>query len=572
MNFQIKSLLGKADIHVYINDTETNYKFSDDKEREMSKENYFHISDFNIDNYYDEKQNYYGKVLKEYGYKNYLYFEIKPVEDCLINIILNYDNEMFKIPLNKEVIGVVKNFNYYGYFDFLPETEEVIVTLISFEKKANFNIFLKVNIINRNIKNDENKKYSMASSKNYDLRGTTDPLTSAMSFRIKNAPKDVQKEPMITRILINVYSDIYKSDQKIKILVAPVMNNINRIKPEQKLYYFSAIENIRTDKTLFLLKNRNKENNLMIIEISSCKGNFEYTLTDFPPLGTESYTHLKQKETKSNIYSFNGKKIIVIRNCEMKEYYLMIFGKKNELDFFIDENDENNAPVDILFYYYTIKENEFKYLATPDSMIYDIENNYKSIIVKLPELRNRDIFGKENNISDLNFTVIISTDKNDYDYMESTCYLTKLKQKREIKNEFNYLNVEINQENKIIKISGFNKGETYYINILAKNELTGEIITYRPIIMNTYAEVKTVKIVVIVILSILILVFLYIAFYVYRKYRLQKSQLEEQKSEEKPKDSIVQKLKNLSKINLNIFKKKYNDLKEDKIELSDKNK
>jgi hypothetical protein len=354
--------------------------------------------------------------------------------------------------------------------------------------------------------------------------------------------------------------------------VTPVMNNINRIKPEQKLYYFSAIENIKTDKTLFLLKNRNKENNLMIIEISSCKGNFEYTLTDFPPLGTETYTNLKQKEIKSNIYSFNGKKIIVIRNCEMKEYYLMIFGKKNKLDFFIDENDENNEPVDILFYYYTIKENEFKYLATPDSMIYDIENNYKSIIVKLPELRNRDIFGKENNISDLNFTVIITNDKNDFDYMESTCYLTKLKQKREIKNEFNYLNVEINQENKIIKISGFNIGETYYINILAKNELTGEIITYRPIIMNTYTEIKTAKIVVIVILSILILVFLYIAFYVYRKYRIQKSQLEEQTNEKKPKDSIIKKLKNLSKINLNVFKKKYNDLKEDKIELSDKNK
>ena len=572
LNFQIKSLLGKADIHVYINDTETDYKFSDDKEREMSKENYFHVSDFNVDNYYDEKKNYYGKVLKEYGYKNYLYFEVKPVEDCLINIILNYDNEMFKIPLNKEVIGVVKNFNYYGYFDFLSETEEVIVTLTSLEKKANFNIFLKVNIINRNIKNEENKKYSMASSKNYDLKGTTNPLTSAVSFKIKNVPKDFQKESMITRILINVYSDIYKSDQKIKILVTPVINNINRIKPEQKLYYFSAIENIKTDKTLFLLKNRNKENNLMIIEISSCKGNFEYTLTDFPPLGTETYTNLKQKEIKSNIYSFNGKKIIVIRNCEMKEYYLMIFGKKNKLDFFIDENDENNEPVDILFYYYTIKENEFKYLATPDSMIYDIENNYKSIIVKLPELRNRDIFGKENNISDLNFTVIISNDKNDFDYMESTCYLTKLKQKREIKNEFNYLNVEINQENKIIKISGFNIGETYYINILAKNELTGEIITYRPIIMNTYAEIKTAKIVVIVILSILILVFLYIAFYVYRKYRIQKSQLEEQTNEKKPKDSIIKKLKNLSKINLNIFKKKYNDLKEDKIELSDKNK
>jgi len=574
LNFQIKSLLGKADIHVYINDTETNYKFSDDKEREISKENYYHVSDFNVDNYYDDKKNHYGKVLKEYGHKNYLYFEVKPDEDCLINIILNYDNEMFKIPLNKEVIGVVKNFSYYGYFDFLSETEEIIVTLTSLEKKTNFDIFLKVNIINRNNINEENKKYSMPSSKNYDLKGTTNPVTSAVSFKIKNVPKDIQKDSIITRILINVNSDIY-SDNKIKILVTPVMKNINRIKPEQKLYYFSAIENIKTDKTLFLLKNRNKENDLMIIEISSCKGNFEYTLTDFPPLGTESYNYLKQRELKSNIYSFNGKKIIIIRNCEMKEYYLMIFGKKNELDFFINENDDNdsnNSPVDILFYYYTIKEIEFNYLATPDSMTYDIENDYKSIIVKLPELKNRDIFGKENNISVLNFSVIISTDKNDFDYMESTCYLTKLKQKREIKNEYNYLNVEINQENKIIKISGFNIGEIYYINILAKNELTGEIITYRPIIMNTYAEKRIAKIIAIIILSILILVFLYIAFYVYRKYRLQKNQIEEQKDEKKTKDSILKKLKNLSKINLNIFKKKYSDLKEDRIELSDKGK
>ena len=46
------------------------------------------------------------------------------------------------------------------------------------------------------------------------------------------------------------------------------MNNILRIKPEEKRYYFSEIGKKDSERAIFNLKNNNEENDLMIIEIS----------------------------------------------------------------------------------------------------------------------------------------------------------------------------------------------------------------------------------------------------------------------------------------------------------------
>ena len=38
--------------------------------------------------------------------------EIKPIEDCLINIIVNYEEDMQLITLNKEVTAIINKHNY----------------------------------------------------------------------------------------------------------------------------------------------------------------------------------------------------------------------------------------------------------------------------------------------------------------------------------------------------------------------------------------------------------------------------------------------------------------------------
>jgi hypothetical protein len=80
------------------------------------------------------------------------------------------------------------------------------------------------------------------------------------------------------------------------------MNNILRLKPQQKKYYFSEIEQTNTERAIFNLKNNNPEDDLMIIEISSCKGNFFYALVDYPPSDNEDYFSMKKGGVPSEIY------------------------------------------------------------------------------------------------------------------------------------------------------------------------------------------------------------------------------------------------------------------------------
>ena len=223
------------------------------------------------------------------------------------------------------------------------------------------------------------------------------------------------------------------------------MNNILRIKPEEKRYYFSEIGKKDSERAIFNLKNNNEENDLMIIEISSCKGNFVYALTDFPPLDNDIYQNLKLKSIPSEMYSSNGKKIITVRNLQLKEYYLILFGGSEENNFEIMANDKdvvnNNNEVDVLFYYYTTSEKNYNYLVTQDTIKYESKDDFYSINLILPETKKRDIFGRENYAKGMKYSFIITDEKNDFKYMESTCYLIKLEQKNNINEKYNNIDI-----------------------------------------------------------------------------------------------------------------------------------
>jgi hypothetical protein len=287
----------------------------------------------------------------------------------------------------------------------------------------------------------------------------------------------------MTIVLINIESAYYANDKKVKINASPIMNNISRIKPEQKKYYFSEISNLKTsqEKAVYTLKNKEKENNLMIIEISSCKGDFFYALTDFPPLDNDNYRDLKEKSVPSEIYSSNGKKIITVRNLQVKDYFLILYAanEENNFDIILDNKNTSNtnenknskySEIDVLFYYYTINEKNFNYLVTQDSLKFESPDDFYSINLYLPETKKRDIFGRENKEQNMNYFFIITDEKRHFDYMESTCYLTKLQQNNN--NDKYKLEIIFDEKNKLFKIKGLEGGKEYYMNILAKNKKT----------------------------------------------------------------------------------------------------
>ena len=153
LNFQIKALIGKVEIHSYTNDTkEKNFIIKDTNNNKGI--NYHHIADFSLDTFdKNGKNEYYGKIPKEYGYGQYLFFEIKPEFETVLNININYNEYMTKLIQNKETILSINNYNSYGYFEFNNDIDEVILTVTSLEKDYTYIIYIKtiiINIINGN--------------------------------------------------------------------------------------------------------------------------------------------------------------------------------------------------------------------------------------------------------------------------------------------------------------------------------------------------------------------------------------------------------------------------------------
>ena len=565
-NFQIKALIGKAQIRAFTNGTLVNYiEIEENLYQKEFEINYHHISDSMIDSDKEDNKVYYGNIPFQYCQGYYFVLEVKPIEDTLININIHFDVDMEQLLLNKEITTMVKS-NYYAYFELLPDTEEYIITVTSLEKNKNLQVYLKTNVIKKENKHEKGPHsrymyYTRPARKNSDVQASTNALTSAVSLKFKNIDKNLRADS-IAILLIGIESQ-YENNEKIKIMISPVTSNISRMRPQQHIYYFAGMERKYTDKTLFMLRNTNKEDDLMVIEISACKGNFIYNLVDTPPQDLETYNQLNKRSIKTDLYTSNGKKIIIVRNIEPKEYYLMVYGAKFEdLDYFFDDEKEkekaNKENTEILFYYYTTTTRNYNYLVTNDFLNYESQDDYYNIKFILPALKKRDAYGRENYIDYMNYTLIVSESKKDFMYMGSTCYLIKLQQKKT--HEYDYLTTSYDKQNNIFKARGFLPGKTYYINILAKNNYTGEIITYKPMNIQTSYAVRTVRTFAIFFLIFILIFSICMTFAIYRKYRIEVSKVKSFDIDKSSGSSLSSKLGKLKNI---IKKKKYNTLSED---------
>ena len=104
------------------------------------------------------------------------------------------------------------------------------------------------------------------------------------------------------------------------------------------------------------------------------------------------------------------------------------------------------------------------------------------------------------------------------------------------------------------------------MNILGKNTITGEIITYKPVMILYTLTRRRIKIGITIVLTLIVICFLYAAYSIYRKYRLQKMQLNF--VEESNDNSINRRFGKSKNIGMDFIKENYNDMPEDKQGLS----
>ena len=456
--------------------------------------------------------------------------------------------------MSKQIQGKFKEGKFYGYIEMLPEYEEIVLNVDKMTPNSVFSVYAKTNILN-SYNFQTMMIYSAPSDNNYDVKGKTLSFYPTLSLRIKNIPKEFyqQGKKVITMIYIQSDNDMTSND-KLNMIVYPNVDHYERITPIPNKYIYSSLSSKDVDETVFSFKQQDINDNLLVIEVSSCRGNLGYSLTD----------NKSQKVNYMENYSEEkGKKVIVAHIDRNIEYYLSVYGLKEDQMLFSDSEIIYEG-VDFLLFYYTTNYQQYSQINFDSKLSYKIKEP-GHIILYLPNLETVNAKNGKNKLDDLKVAAIITTNKNEFDYMNSICYLTK---KYEFINQqklYQNYTITTNKNNNEIEIQNLDSNQNYYINVLITNKKTGQIFALDPL------QLKPRKIIEVdhvpsTILMIAIVVLLVVIIYIYRKYRVTKALVNYESNDINNMGTLpksITELKMMQEEKNKKAKEKYNSLTED---------
>jgi len=553
LNFEARAISGTAEVHSYIYNGEETIN---DELMINPIKRYMHLSKFSVDE--NDKNPHYDSISGDFSFRQNLYFEVKAKKDCLFSLHIYYSQDIMQIQISKQTQGKFKEGKFYGYIELLPEYEEIILNVDKMTSNSKFSIYTKTNILNSY--NYENMmSYSAPSTNNFDIRASTLTFSPTLSIKIKNLPKELYEtgKKVITMIYIESENDITYND-KLNMIAYPSVDHYERITAIPNKYIYSSLSSKQIDETVFSFKQQDIKDNLLVIEISSCRGNLGYSLSN----------SLSNKNNNDNLLQNfmideKGKKVIVAKIEKNAEYYLSVYGLKEDEMLFSD-SDIKREEIDFLLYYYTTTDNEYTKTDLNNKLSYDLIGP-GNVILNLPNLETINAQKGKNKLDDLTVSLIITSNKNEFNYMGSICYLSKKYEYIKQQNLYQNYTINVNKNKNQIEIKNLDKTQNYYINVLITNKKTGQILALDPF------QLKPNKILasnnaIVTILIIVILLLLLIVIYFYRRYRLTKAKVDYENNDIKNMGSIPKSITELKMIQEEKNKKakeKYNSLTED---------
>ena len=512
INYEFYSYTGNAEIRIFCNET-----YEDQKNNKTGFE-YNHIANFKIrknEPYY----NYFSIVNKKKkdisGTKEVL-MQItaeKSYHDLGFYVKLNYENEWTKIENMGKVVTYQLNSNAFnGYIDIFDEYENIILSIKSDDPKLTANVYVTINEIEPFSPNKKHE-FNYPTNQSYTYSGKTNYITSTVSIKIDTAKSAKSKNNFrvfyrveLTGELSNRNSNLAKT---IGVLVVPLVKNFQRVDTTPYTIYYNR-QNAKSEmKSIYDLKKVDNNDDIFVIEISACKGQFDADLMDQINYFNDEKEGKKLKLDKK--YQ-QGRLVLTGNNLKNENYYLGVRGvHDNENN--NNEKDDTNNPMSqsneveyLLYYFSTTKKN---YVSSDvESYINPIYLKNGDVKLEISQMKIKSLSGKLDQIQkmDLIYQVFISTDIKDFSYMSSLCYLSKMKNSTE--GFKTYL-----KDNEIY-VSGLKSSTKYFMNIIIRNPISGELITLTP----TIVETKKMNFpLIFIIIPLIIIIILIIVIYYYRK-------------------------------------------------------
>ena len=538
--YEFHVYLGAAKIHIYTNDSKWNnvtndfsYEYihiSDFIIKAQNEQNEIKYQKYFIDEYFNT-------INKNMAKGKTILFSIKPLNNFGFYLQINYDKSWVNVPMGKDKSYFIKNKIMYGYFDIYEEFTSIEMSINlkdHMNKKAT--IYLKLKEDDK-IKNFETrlKHYEIPENNNYDYTSETDNYFGVMNININNIPiikkedkdKKIMRALFIIRItnIINNNDDLqnieninnngnnnnYKSginyrpflyrpitpwntkygldfdkDSTINILITPGQNNYKRIDTTPYTFYFSNTSLIKNENNkydgskeikIYSLDKIGDKDTKMIIQINSCSGDYDIKISSKIVNSNENTNDIPYKRLSRKY----GRKIFVLNNLKHKHIYLSIKPKNNRKEC-NNINNSTKCPTELsyLLHYYSATEQQYNNAEPIRKMIANKGKKEGQIVLTLPKLRE---FDYHNNYIDKNYmeyNLFWSHNKNFSSHMESICYLGRLLEKNDEKDINIIKNIQLNDKNQLV-FENVDYEKIIYINVLARNLKSNELILYHPI-------------------------------------------------------------------------------------------
>ena len=603
--YNIYSYVGDAHFKIYSNDS----RWDINQQKEVFDYHLFKEFDI-ISNNEDNKDNIevYNPYSKEYhsfisseqyrGHQNFI-FQVIPKNEFGFYIQINYEKEWNEINIGKSTSFYARRNIFYGYFDVIEDYSDIELSL-SIDKNIllSADLYVKINIVDttKKIKLKEGQNvnemslyhYTFPTEEVYDFYKPSDDTLGTISLNINNLPrlKESEKSTKFIRGLIYVklkeenfapiqpfegggpgrrwgpgghghgpWEEREEDLPVISILLTPGVQNVKYVDANPNEYYFSNLTygpnmEKEVESKIYTLQVEN-DDDILVIEISSCKGSYETSITDIL-----DNAGLPNNDKEIDIFEEekDGKKTIYVNNLKSTTYYLTIKskisdficrlrqkhlkkdkrGKFNKNETSIPKECGNN--LEYLMYYYTSKKNKMHFHTTFSRFLIHTPYGNGKIRIKVPSIIKKDILFNNKSIEDYKFAVFATKNEDYYDKMGSICYLSQYKNKSE--NSIFKINDVKHEEGKYLIISGLGYRQKYYINVLAQSITSKELIAFQPFVMWTGGYLPFPIWQTALVSNTIIIILIIILVIVIRKYCGAKQELKEIKGDTLPKTEV----------------------------------
>ena len=400
-----------------------------------------------------------------------------------------------------------------------------------------------INRINSYSEEDKLYHYEIPSNSNYDYKGRTDDILGAISININNLPilKENQKNKQFIRALFSIEikraktkkrpkqisggktdlinidtdrntEDIISPQTKVTIAVTAGINNFKRVDLPQHTYYFSnttLIPNSLSGYTyntneykqydgnkevkIYSLDKRSNEDKKMVIQLHTCEGKINFKLS-------KKIVDYDNNPNDIKVISDNdeyGRSKFLIDNLKDKHLYLSIKSGQLPQDCNMGkEYDSNNVKcskeLSYLIYYYSLTDQEYSTKKQDLNIRYRyVKGKHWQVRIIITPLGGTDRFNNKREQNDIEYNMFWTRNSTLKAKLDNICYLSQILNRNDEENKFNdttkngYVinvirNIQLNEKNEYM-IENLDSEEIIYVNILARNLRTNELIAYIPL-------------------------------------------------------------------------------------------